>query len=156
VGVDPEKVEVIKKWPKPKTLKAMRRFLGLTGYYRRFIQDYGKIAAPLNRMLKKNNFTWTVAAEGAFENLKQVMIRAPMLAVPDFSKEFVVECDASGVGIGAVLHTRTTHSFFESSLARKLALVIHIRERDFSIGNGGAKVAALPPWVTLRFEVRST
>jgi hypothetical protein len=116
VGVDPEKVEVIKKWPKPKTLKAMRRFLGLTGYYRRFIQDYGKIAAPLNRMLKKNNFTWTVAAEGAFENLKQVMIRAPVLALPDFSKEFVVECDASGVGIGAVLQQERPIAFLSQAL----------------------------------------
>jgi hypothetical protein len=103
VRVDPEKVEAIKKWPKPKTLKAMREFLGLTRYYRRFIQNYGKIAAPINRMLKKNNSTWTIAAEGAFENLKQVMIQASVLALPDFSKEFMVECDASGVGIGAVL-----------------------------------------------------
>ena len=103
MGVDPEKVEAVKKWPKPKTQKAMHVFLGLTGYYRRFIQDYGKIAASLNRMLKKNNFTWTVVAKGAFENLKQVMIRAPIVALPDFSKEFVMECDASGVGIGAIL-----------------------------------------------------
>jgi hypothetical protein len=62
VGVDSEKVEAMKKWPKPETPKTMRGFLGLTGYYRRFIQDYGKIAAPLNRMLKKNNFAWTVVA----------------------------------------------------------------------------------------------
>jgi hypothetical protein len=61
VGVGPEKVEAMKQWPKPQNLKAMRGFLGLTGYYRHFIQDYGKIAAPLMRMLKKNNFTWTVA-----------------------------------------------------------------------------------------------
>lgn len=57
MGVDPEKVEAMKQWPKPENLKAMRGFLGLTGYYRRFIQDYGKIVAPLNRMLKKNNFS---------------------------------------------------------------------------------------------------
>jgi hypothetical protein len=116
VGVDPEKVEAIKTWPKPKTLKAMHGFLGLTGYYRRFIQDYGKIAAPLNRMLKKNNFTWTVAAEGSFDNLKQVMIRAPVLALSDFSKEFVVECDASGVGIGAVLQQERPIAFLSQAL----------------------------------------
>jgi hypothetical protein len=74
VGVDPEKVEAMKQWPKLKTLKAMRGFLGLIGYYRRFIQDYGKIAAPLTRMLKKNNLTWTIAGEKAFTDLQQVMI----------------------------------------------------------------------------------
>jgi hypothetical protein len=75
-----------------------------------------KIAAPLNCMLKKNNFTWTVAIEGAFENLKQIMIQAPMLALPDFSNEFVVECDASGVGTGAVLQQERPIAFFSQAL----------------------------------------
>lgn len=82
----------------------MRGFLGLTGYYRPFIQDYGKIAAPLNQILKKNNFALTAATKNAFENLKQAMIKASVLALPNFSKAFVVECDACGVSIGAVLH----------------------------------------------------
>lgn len=68
VGVDYEKVKAIKVWPKPETVKAMRRFLGLIGYYRRFIQDYEKIAAPLTRMLKKNDFTRTTATKNSFEN----------------------------------------------------------------------------------------
>jgi hypothetical protein len=79
-------------------------FLGLTRYYRRFIQDCGKIATPLNRMLKKDNFTWTPTATIAFETLKHTMVQVPILALPKFSKEFVLECDASGVGTGVVLH----------------------------------------------------
>ena len=95
VGVDPEKVDAVKGWPKPATLKAMRGFLDLTSYYRRFIQNYGKIATPLTRMLKKNNFIWTTVVEIAFEHLKQALVQAPVLALPNFSREFVVECDAS-------------------------------------------------------------
>ena len=103
VGVDPDKVEAMEKWLKLGTLKAMRGFLGLTGYYRQFIHDYGKIAGPLTYMLNKNNFAWTVEAQKAFEDLKRAMTQALILALPNFFEEFVVECDASRVGIGAVL-----------------------------------------------------
>jgi hypothetical protein len=115
VVVDSEKIEAMKEWPKPETPKAMSGFLGLTGYYR-FIQDYGKIAAPLNRILKKNNFGWTTTAKVAFENFKEAMKKAPVLALPDFSIEFVVECDACGVGIGAVLHQERLIAFLSQAL----------------------------------------
>ena len=94
--MDPEKVAVMLEWPKPNMPKAMRGFLGLTGYYHKFIQNYGKIAGPLNQMLKKNGFTWSTAAEEAFRRLKEAMTKAPILASPDFSKKIIVECDASG------------------------------------------------------------
>jgi hypothetical protein len=123
VGVDLEKVEAMEQWPKPENLKAMREFLGLTRYYRRFIQDYGKIVAPLNRILKKNNFTLTHTAEIAFEHLKQAMVQAPVLALPNFSKEFVVECDASGVGIEAVLCQERPIAFFSQALQGKQLLL---------------------------------
>ena len=77
--------------------------MGLTGYYRRFIQSYGVICRPLFDALKKNSFVWTEQQDQAFQNLKTIMSNPPVLALPDFSQPFVLEADASGNGIGAVL-----------------------------------------------------
>jgi hypothetical protein len=104
VATDPAKVEAVRTWPVPRNLKDIRGFLGLTGYYRKFIKNYGIISRPLTDMLKKNNqYQWTPGAATAFHTLQEALIHAPVLAVPDFSKQFIVETDACGVGIGAVL-----------------------------------------------------
>jgi hypothetical protein len=102
-AMDPTKVAVIHDWPPPRSVRAVRGFLGLAGYYRRFVHNYGKIAAPLTALLKKDNFIWDDAAKDAFTALKAAITSAPILAMPDFAKLFIVECDVSSSGFGVVL-----------------------------------------------------
>ncbi|GJX43824.1 putative mitochondrial protein [Tanacetum coccineum] len=103
VATDPANVEAMKTWPTPKTLKQLRGFLGLTSYYRRFIRDYDVISQPLIALLKKNAFKWGEKAQSSFEELKEAMVYAPVLQMPDFESTFVIETDALELGIGAVL-----------------------------------------------------
>lgn len=98
------KVESVNTWPQPRSARGLRGFLGLAGYYRRFIQDFGVIAAPLTQLLKKDAFQWSAEANNAFSALKQALSAASVLQLPDFTKPFMVDCDASGSGFGAVLH----------------------------------------------------
>jgi hypothetical protein len=103
VRVDPKKIEAMQCWPHPKNLKILQGFMGLTGYYRKFVNNYGKIVAPLTTLLKKNYFTWTPTPTQDFQTLKMAMHTTPVLALPDLTKTFVLECDASGKGISIFL-----------------------------------------------------
>lgn len=104
-GVEPEpaKIEAMQNWPPPANLKSLRGFLGLTGFYRRFIRNYAKIVAPLTALLKRGRFLWTPEAQLAFDEMMCAMTQAPVLALPNFSSPFVIETDASGSGMGVVL-----------------------------------------------------
>ena len=104
VHLDPDKIKAIQQWPRPETVKELRGFLGFSGYYRIFIQNYGKLANPLTQLLQKDiEFRWTEDTESTFAKLKQALTSAPILASPEFGQPFTVERDASGVGIGVVL-----------------------------------------------------
>ncbi|KAJ4758083.1 polyprotein [Rhynchospora pubera] len=104
VTMDQSKVQAISDWPAPANVRALRGFLGLAGYYRRFIQNYGMLAAPLTKLLQKGSYSWSPEAAEAFAALKSALSGSPVLQLPDFTLPFIVECDASGSGFGAVLH----------------------------------------------------
>ncbi|GJU89085.1 ty3-gypsy retrotransposon protein [Tanacetum coccineum] len=103
VEMDPKKISAVVDWPIPTNQRQVRGFLGLAGYYRRFIKDYATIAAPLSSLLQKKGFKWGELEKQAFDDLKTRLSDAPVLGLPNFEEMFVVEADASAVGIGVVL-----------------------------------------------------
>ncbi|GJY65987.1 putative reverse transcriptase domain-containing protein [Tanacetum coccineum] len=105
--VDPAKIEAVKNWTSPTTPMEVRQFLGLTGYYRRFIQGFSKIAKSLTELTQKNKkYIWGEDQESSFQLLKQKLCEAPILALPEGNDNFVVYCDASHQGLKAVLMQR--------------------------------------------------
>ncbi|KAA0046563.1 Transposon Tf2-9 polyprotein [Cucumis melo var. makuwa] len=118
--VDPEKIRSIADWPKPTNLRETRGFLGLTEYYRRFVHQYGAIAAPLTMLLKKGGFKWSKEADEAFDKLKEAMMSLPILALPNFDQSFKIEMDAPGFGIEAVLiQAKWPIAFYSHTLAMR-------------------------------------
>nr|GEZ68969.1 putative reverse transcriptase domain-containing protein [Tanacetum cinerariifolium] len=107
IHVDPAKIESVKDWASPKLPTEIRQFLGLAGYYRRFIEGFSKIAKPMTKLTqKKVKFEWGDKQEAAFQLLKQKLCSAPIFALPEGSEDFIVYCDASNKGLGTVLMQR--------------------------------------------------
>nr|GFA57039.1 putative reverse transcriptase domain-containing protein [Tanacetum cinerariifolium] len=107
IHIDPAKIESIKDWASPKTPTEIRQFLGLAGYYRRFIEGFSKIAKSMTKLTQKEiKFDWSEKEENSFQLIKQKLRSAPILALPEGNKDFVVYCDASHKGLGAVLMQR--------------------------------------------------
>ncbi|KAL0554254.1 hypothetical protein IC582_008171 [Cucumis melo] len=104
VSVDPAKIEAVTGWTRPSTVSEVRSFLGLADYYRRFVENFSRIATPLTQLTRKGTpFVWSKACEDSFQNLKQKLVTAPVLTVPDGSGSFVIYSDASKKGLGCVL-----------------------------------------------------
>ncbi|KAK1680543.1 hypothetical protein QYE76_041391 [Lolium multiflorum] len=131
VEVDVSKIEAIQNWPTPMNVSQVRSFHGLAGFYRRFVPNFSTIAAPLNDLTKKGVvFEWGAAQDHAFDELKRLLTSAPLLALPDFNKQFEIECDASGIGIGGVLmqEGRPIAYFSEKLSGAKLNYPIYDKE----------------------------
>ena len=104
VQTDPKKLQAVAQYPTPTDLKSLRSFLGLTSYYRRFVPGFSKVANPLYTLTKKDvSFIWNPECQQAFEQLKELLRTSPVLCFPNFTRPFILETDASGTGLGAVL-----------------------------------------------------
>ncbi len=136
IQMEPRKVSAITNWPQPKTLKQVQRFLGFANFYRRFIHNFSTIAAPISALTKGSptRIQWTAEALESSDRLKKLFSSAPILLHPDPELPFIVEVDASEVGVGAVLSQRSISdnrvrpcSFFSRSLSSA--------ERNYDVGN---------------------
>jgi hypothetical protein len=149
VAVDPSKVKDILEWKPPTTVHQVRSFLGMAGYYRRFIPDFLKVSKPITELLKNNvKFNWSLECNEAFEKLKKLLTTAPVLAQPDIEKSFNVYCDALGTSIGCVLMQEGRVIAYASRQLRRheehypthdleLATVVHALKiwRHYLLGN---------------------
>ncbi len=135
IRMDPTKVKAVADWPTPDSRRAVQRFLGFANFYRRFIRNFSQVALPLTDLTStKKRFCWSSQAQTAFESLKSRFISAPILNTPDPALQFIVEVDASEVGVGAILSQRSSSderihpcAFFSHHLT--------LTERNYDIGN---------------------
>jgi hypothetical protein len=131
-ATDDTKIQTIKEWPTPTALKELRGFLGLTGYYRKFIQHYAILSQPLTNLLKKGvMFVWTKDSETALQVLKIALMSAPFLALPTFSLQFTIDTDACDVGIGAVLSQQGHPLAYVSRALRPQNRTLSVYEKEY-------------------------
>ncbi|GJY12955.1 putative reverse transcriptase domain-containing protein [Tanacetum coccineum] len=148
----PAKTESIKDWASPKSATEIRQFLGLVGYYRRFIEGFSKIAKPMTKLTQKNvKFDWGEKEEAAFQLIKQKLCSAPILALPKGSENFIVYCDASDKGLGAVLMQNEKVIAYASRKQK-----IHVKNYTTHDLELGAVVFALKIWRHYLYGTRCT
>ncbi|GKD32093.1 putative reverse transcriptase domain-containing protein, partial [Tanacetum coccineum] len=149
--IDPGKIEAVKNWKAPRTLTEVRSFLGLVGYYRSFIENFSKIAKSLTILTQKcKTFDWGEEQELTFQTLKDKLCNAPILALPDRPKDFVVYCDTSGIGLGCVLMQRIKVIAYASR-----QLKIHEKNYTTHDLELGAVVFALKIWRHYLYRTKS-
>ncbi|KAJ0451777.1 putative nucleotidyltransferase, Ribonuclease H [Helianthus annuus] len=142
IHIDPAKIEVVKSWITPKNPTEVRSFLGLAGYYRRFIEGFSKISVPLTALTHKDkSFVWGTEQESAFQALKHMLCNAPILTLPDGNNDFIVYCDASNLALGCVLMQRDKVIAYASQ-----QLKIHEKNYTTHDLELGAVVFALKIW----------
>lgn len=130
IAPDPSKISAMVDWPTPTTIKALRGYLSLIGFYRKYFKAYASIAYPLTSLLRKDSFKWSPQAQSAFKALKHAITEAPVLALPDFSIPFTLETNASASAIGAVLrqHNHPIAFFSKSFCPRLLKVYTYVRK----------------------------
>ena len=131
VSTDPQKTATMVHWPTPTTFTELRAFLGLTGYYRKFVKGYGVIAKPLTNLLRHKQFQWNPKAQTTFDELKIAMSHTPVLTLPNFQEPFTVETDACADGIGAVLMQKGQPIAFLSKALGEKHKHLSIYEKEF-------------------------
>ncbi|XP_024028604.1 uncharacterized protein LOC112093764 [Morus notabilis] len=167
VAADPAKIEAVVAWPTPKNVRGVRGFLGLAGYYRQFVRNFGQLARPMTELLKRGEYKWTPEAGAAFNALKQAMTTLPVLAMPEFSKLFIVETDASGSGLGAVLMQEgKAHSLLQQRVignitiqykpgaSNRVADALSRRGEDETVGLTALSIPQRVNWTEIRREQR--
>jgi hypothetical protein len=131
VKILPERIQAISQFPPPKSLKGVRRFLGMVGFYANFVKRFSQMAEPLHALKRKNaRFVWDEPQQTAFEQLKLSISTPPVPQIPDFSREFVLVCDASDIAVSGVLHQRRSEGLLPIAFASRL---LSAAERKYSI-----------------------
>jgi hypothetical protein len=120
---DDKNTKAIKDFPRPTTHKGIRQFLGLTGFFRKFVLNYAKIALPLNKLLRKGeDFTWSQDCETSFQELKRILINKPVLQLPNYDQDFVLQVDTSSQALGYILSTKDENNRMKPILYGGLTL----------------------------------